>query len=119
MGDAGVEVEKDLISLGYKKNEVKEFDGKLNELSLERYSIASGDDSCVLRLDGNDITQIPISANDVKDVKVASVSEINIIEGYLYYEVRITKLSGDIEIVLARVPKSGGESERINIPRKK
>lgn len=113
------ELETKLYRYDAKNNEVKEYAGKLNELSLNRYSVISGDEGCVLRFDGKDMTKIPTSTNDFKDIVAMSVADVNIIEEYLYYEAKITKISGEVEIILARVPISGGESERINVPRKK
>lgn len=101
------------------KDKVFEYIGNLNERSTERYSIVSGDAGCFLYFDGKEITQIPTIITDLSDVSNMQVLNIEIIANYLYYEVQLSKSSGEVDIILAQVQKNGGESERINLPQKK
>ena len=43
------------------------------------------------------------------------VIEIDIIEDYIYYEVKLTNASYKADTIFARVPRDGGESQRINV----
>ena len=101
-----------------KMNKVSEYTGQLNERFATHYSITSGDDGCTLYYHEKELTKIPSNLTDFSDVHKMEVMEINIIEDYIYYEVKITTASQKTDIIFARVLRDGGESHRINITKK-
>lgn len=98
-----------------KSNKVEEYTGKLNERFAAHYSITSGDDGCTLYYDQKELTKIPSNFTDFSDITSMEVMEINIIEDYIYYEVKLIDASYKADIIFAGVPLDGGESRRINV----
>lgn len=100
-----------------KLNKVSKYSGKLNELSTDRYSITCSDKGCRLLFDGKELTKVPTTIADLNSVTKKEVKEINIIEDYIYYEIALANVSGDVDVIFAQAPRNGGESRRINIPK--
>ena len=101
-----------------KTNKVSEYTGSLNERFKAQYSMTSGDDACTLYYQGEEITKVPTKLSDLSDATKMEILEIDIIEDYIYYEVKIAKSTGVSDIIFARVKRGGGESQRINITKK-
>lgn len=101
-----------------KTNKVSEYTGQLNERFAAHYSITSGDDGCTLYYQEKELTKIPTTLTTFADIIKMEVLEINIIEDYIYYEVKLTDATYKTDIIFARVSRDGGESQRINITKK-
>lgn len=112
------EYETKIYKYDVKSGKVSEHTGQLNERFSAHYSITSGDDGCTLYYHEKELTKVPTNLTNFADIIKMEVLGINIIEDYIYYEVKLINSSYKTDIIFARVPRDGGESQRINIIKK-
>ncbi|MBQ8300150.1 MAG: hypothetical protein IJX99_09965 [Clostridia bacterium] len=87
-------------------------DNTFNETWLDNYSLFLNGENVELYHNNKYITSVKTSITEDVNLKMNSV---NIIGDYLYYEFQISN-STNTDTVFARTMKTGGVSQRINIP---